>query len=246
MPTIIKFKLGNLHNDEWDSFCSSFKHTVEEYGPQPLGVDKLFSRFLTRYHLANDQMDIPRKSYLTQIIIDLHRERQKLFRTLYAITKANLHFKDEEKYEAAYSVFLALRQFKHMILKSTYNEASGALTVLLDMLEEKFAADITLLNMDVWVTSLRTTEDQYVKAYWDRNTESAHKPQNQLSQLRPEIDRLYNLMIGIIDAKLATDPTAQPVADFANLWNEKVKKYRNTLAVRKGRHDAKQQADSFQ
>jgi hypothetical protein len=252
-----------------------------------LGIDALFTPFLTHYSRADRLLEVLRKSAYTRQIEEADKERDSIFSSLYGTVKLACHQPDAAKRQAAESLVILLGHYKDITLRGSYSEESGALYNLWQDLTGAYAATVSLLGLDEWTTALRQAEDRFLTLYGERHSESADKPKSELAKVRRTTDHYYVNMMNQLDILLlaagygeeddlatghdgddtdegggaddggaddgggsegaqtlggASAPqasTAPPVPAFVIAWNEKVKKYRNLLAQRKGRRARK-------
>jgi hypothetical protein len=257
---VIRIPLKSLHNEEWFELQITFEGKVIYYGPAVLGLQKLWVRYAELYETADKLLQVIRESALTKDVEKADKKRSKVFRGFYGLVKSSLQQPNADKLKAAERLFIVLKEYRKAILKSTYNEESGALHNLLQDLTGAYSADVALLGFTEWTTALEQAEREFLALYNERQAESVAKPQEELALVRAEMDALYNAMINILDAVLmgdglGGDTVVDPESlkdgvyesdtpshlrgnvtyNFVQEWNETLKKYRNALQQRAGR-----------
>jgi hypothetical protein len=259
---IIGIALSSLHNEEWFGFYTDFKELVERFGVENLKIVGLFDRFIVLYNKADKLLIVLRKSVYTKEMENADTNRDDLFHGFYDVVKGMQKQPDEAKRKAALRLFNVLRQYRKSILSGNYAEESSAIYNLLQDLGGTYAADVTLLALDEWVTALGEAEKTFLACRAQRTQESVDKPKEALKLIRVQTDTLYKGMAGMFDAQLLADGLGgdfvvdpdelddTPHEDggdeshdlcgniaynFVIAWNETVKKYRNLLAQRAGR-----------
>jgi hypothetical protein len=247
---VIRIRLKSLHNEEWFEFFIEFKKLAESFGKDRIALGELYSLFETLLGKADKLLIVLRKSVYTQKMKLADKKRDDLFRGFYAVVKGMMKLSDNNKREAAKRLNNLLRGYRKLILKGSYAEESGSLHSLLQNLnEETYSADISLLEITEWVSTIELSEKEFLVFLRERTMEKADKPKEDLRQVRNRISTLYNAMISMLDAhllgagldgNLAVDTKddefqGDVIYNFVISWNETVKKYRNSLAQRAGR-----------
>ena len=108
--------------------------------------------------------------------------------------------------EAARVLQIRLREFGNVNAKA-YEEESAAVQVLLDDLAGTYAPQVALTGLDVWVTELSEAETAFTQLYLQRNTETAQRPQERMTDVRREIEAVYRGMITVVAAAAIMDTT---------------------------------------
>jgi hypothetical protein len=257
---IIRIPLKSLHNEEWHELNVIFKSKILHYGPEALGVQRVWGRYLLHYATSDKLLQITHKSTLTDEVVEADKKRDEVFQGFYAVVKGSQKQPNEDKLKAARRLFVVLKEYQKSILYSTYNEESGALRNLLQDLSGTYAADVALLGFTDWATSLEQAERDFLALYGERQDESVAKPKEDLQLIRAEMESLYVAIINILDAilqgdGLGGDTVVDPeslkdgvyesdtpshlrgnvVYNFVLDWNETLKKYHNIIQQRAGR-----------
>jgi hypothetical protein len=259
---IIRLSLSSLHNEEWFSLFTDLKAVIERFGIENLKIVGLYGRFLVLYAKADKLLIVLQKSVYTKEMEAADTNRDELFRGFYNVVKGMQQQPNEAKRKAALRVFNVLRVYHKPIASGNYAEESSGIYNLLQDLRGPYAADVTLLALDEWVTALDQAETTFLACRAQRTQESVDKPKEALRQIRLEVGTLYKAMTNTLDAQLLADGLGgnvvvdtdepddddaphddddpqevpgHPVYNFVVTWNETLKKYRNLLAQRAGR-----------
>ena len=257
---VIRIPLRNLRNEEWYEAHTDFKKEVLRYGPEALGLQNLWLRYIPLYNKADKLLEVTPKSALTKDVEDADKKRDEVFQGLYALVKGSQKQPNENKLNAARRLFIVLKEYRNDILHSTYNQESGALRNLLQDLTGPRAADVTLLGFGDWTTALSQAEQNFRAVYDERRYESVAKPKEDFKLIRTRMDTLYTSSVNVLEAQLeADDLGGDTVVDpndfkdgiyeadvpdhlrgnvtynFVLDWNESLKKYHNALQQRAGR-----------
>ncbi|MDR1556910.1 MAG: DUF6261 family protein [Tannerellaceae bacterium] len=268
---ITRINQPNLHNEEWFGFYTDFRNMVEKYGVNALNINDLFNLFLPLHNKADNLLLVLRKSIYTEEMKVADKERSTLFNSLYKIVNGMVNQPNVAKKEAAKRLFNLLRQYRQYGVKGSYIEESSGIYNLLQDMEGKYSADITLLFLDEWISALRQVEERFIALRAQRIQESIEKPKESLQEIRAQVDRLYSGIVSILDVRLLADglggdivvepdeldtnsrtdddPTPPElrgniVYNFVVAWNIVVKGYHNLLAMRAGRSAKKKQVDT--
>ena len=257
---VIRIPLKSLHNEEWHELNVIFKTEVLRYGPEALGVQRVWGLYLLHYATADKLLQITHKSTLTDDLVKADKKRDEVFEGFYAVVKGSQKQPDENKLKAARRLFVVLKEYRKSILHSTYSAESGALRNLLQDLTGPYAADVALLGVADWRAALDQADQAFLTLYGERHDESLAKPKEDFVLIRGEMESLYVAMINILDAilqgdGLGGDTVVDPeslkdgiyesdtpshlrgnvVYNFVLDWNETLKKYHNMIQQRAGR-----------
>ena len=236
------------------------KNKIVYYGPEALGLQKLWQRYVPLYHTADKLLQVIRESALTKDVRAADKNRDKAFRGLYTLVKGSLQQADEHKLKAAERLFVMLKRYRKSVVDRTYNEKSGTFYNLLQDLTGACAGDIALLGFAEWTTALGRAQEEFLSLYGKRQAESVAKPKEDLRMIRNEMSALYAAMMNLLDALLqgdglggntVVDPESlktgvyesdtpshlrgNVVYNFVLDWNETLKKYHNIIRQRAGR-----------
>jgi hypothetical protein len=268
---VLKINLSNLHNEEWFGFHSAYKKLVARFGEDKLHIADLYILFLSLLYKADNLLLVLRKSVYTANMKAADKERTTFFNNLYAVTKRMRDLPDPAKKEAAGRLFNLLHQYKQYAVKGGYAEESPGVYNLLQDLDGAYKADVTLLVLGEWVSALREAEKKFSDLHEQRIQETVDKPKESLAETRMQLDKLYNGMVNILEAKLLADGLAGDVVvdpnsldngawadddptppelrgnityNFVIAWNVIVKEYHSLLAARSTRLSKKKQPET--
>jgi hypothetical protein len=257
---ITRIPLQKLHNEEWFGFYADLRALIIKFGPDALMILALFTLLIPILDEADKVLVVLRKSAFTKKMKVADEQRDKIFKALVSIVKGFQVQSNPTKADAAERLYIVLNQYKKSVLKGNYTEESSAIYNLLQDLQGKCVADVALLALGEWVTSLKNAEDDFEAARSQRFEESFDKPVEKMKELRNQGDAYYAGIVNILEAKLLGDGLGGDVVvdpedlkggvyesdvpsylrgnvtyNFVLEWNEIVKKYRDFLNVRAGR-----------
>lgn len=227
-----RFRIENLRNEEWFQFYTEFKGVVEQYTPQTLEIEKLFTDFLTLYANADEALEIIRKSATTEQIAEADNVRDSVFRGFSdAVKSAGNHF-DNSKREAAKRLKIIFDQFGN-IARKPYDEETASIYNFLQEINAK-SADVTSLGLSDWVTQLDAENKAFEALMKNRYDENASKTALRMKDVRIETDRCYRDILDRIDALILINGE-EKYAPFVKDMAVRVDRFENLLAQRKGR-----------
>ena len=232
-----RFKMELLRNEEWFQFYTEFKTLVQSCDPTVLGIDALFSVFLTLYADADEALEIIRKSATTAQLADSDTTRDGTFRGFIDAIKSALNHFDPAKREAAQRLQVVTNTYGNLARKA-YDEQTASVYNFLQEMTGKYASDVALLNLTDWVAQLDANNKAFDALMQNRYTEGSEKTNLRLQPIRLETDRNYRDTLDRLDALMLINGDAS-YASFVNELNTRTVRFENILAQRKGRAAAK-------
>ncbi|MDR2118261.1 MAG: DUF6261 family protein [Tannerellaceae bacterium] len=257
--------LLRLRNEEWYGIFVEFIVLVLRFGADKLKIAELFALFVPLHEKSDKLLEVIHKSEHTAKMKEADKKRNSFFRGLYDVVKTSRKLEAAADRDAAERLYILLSTYRKTAIDGSYSEESSAIYNLLQDLNGKYAADITLLGLGKWVANLSAAEQTFRSLWDERLQESADKPKEQLKAVRKQADALYRSMADVLYAKLMADGLGGDVVvdpddlktgpyedsvpedqrgnvvyNFVIIWNEVIKKYHNTLAIRAGQHANKE------
>ncbi|MDR2119226.1 MAG: DUF6261 family protein [Tannerellaceae bacterium] len=259
---ILKLNMRRLRNEEWYGVYAELRGLAPVYGAAALGIADLLTLMEPLHDKADQLLEIVRKSTHTDELEEAYKARNAVFRGLSDMVKGLRKASTGADKSAADHLYVLLDNYRKTVLNGSYAEGSFALLNLLQDLQGKYAADVTLLGLGKWVTNLSAAEQKFVECRSARDKEYTEKPTEHLSNIRPQVDALYRSMVEAIYTKLVVaglggdveispdDLKTGPYEDsvpqeqrgniaynFVVAWNVVLKRYHNMLAARIGRKE---------
>jgi hypothetical protein len=239
MITIIPISrvLHNTPNEQWFSYHLEFCGMVRQKTPVLLGIEVLYSAYEELVNRADTLLEQLRKSFLTDDIKTLDKQRDECIKGLKTIVKGLLKSSVPEKKQAAYKVKTVLDNYGN-ITRMNYPAESAAIYNFVQDMEGKYSEDVKTLELTGWIADLKRFNTQFMTLYHERNTEKAGKPGEKLVDVRKETDASYNNLIKAIEVFMLTNPN-HGLDDFVRKLNIVIKKYKTISAQAKGRKKPK-------
>lgn len=220
----LRFTLRQMRNEEWFNFFLEFKTFVIQNTPQALGIEALFSLFLTQLQQADEALEQIRKSPLTVDIRRFDALRDSAFRSLKAAWKYGLADPDPYQHEAAERLGIVFHHFGNLASKP-YNEATAGILNFIQELRGKYAPDVQTLTLTGLVDKLEEANNAFETMVLQRNAEAAERPALNMLQLRHDTDRCYCDMLERIEAQALMEGPDR-FDDFIRTLNANIERYK--------------------
>ena len=234
---IEKVKSEKLRNEEHFQFQSEFNDLVIRFTPGTLGIELAFAAYEPLYLNEKTALDVIRKSSLTSEIAVSDHKRDSTYRGFCDTVKgANNHFLPAKR-EAANRIQIAIDHYGNINTK-TYDEQTAAINSLVEDLNKEYANDVATLGVEDWVAELQLNNNSFETLMDERYSTDAGKTQLKMKEVRVEVDTAYRNITERVDALVVVNGQ-EAYAPFVKELNERVEKYNNTLAQRKGRNGKK-------
>jgi len=233
MMKIEKFNQNNLRNEEHYQFQTEFKTLVTQSTPTALNIDNDYATYLLRYKEEGEALNLVRKSALSDDLHTADQHRNGILHGMFdAVQSASNHFKPELKAAALRLQVL----FDHYsdIVHRTHDQKTSAITSFVNELTTTYANDISVLNLNEWITELQSSNNAFVHIKTTRYTEDAAKTQLRMKEVRTDVDNSYHTITERINALITINGDAAHKA-FVTELNLRIAKYSTIIAQRKGR-----------
>jgi len=204
MSSIKIIQFNYLRNEAHFEFLVVFMNLLDRFPGVKAIVQMFLPRFLELFNLLKKLVDAARKSPYTLKLAEADKRIDRCIAGIKAVILSALHHFDPLVVEAARMLNDRLKDFGRIRSKA-YEEESAAVQLLIDDLRGKYAAQVTAVGLDVWVTELAAAEAEFSQLFELRNTERALHPQERIRDVQHEIEQLYRKMIALIDADLITN-----------------------------------------
>ena len=238
---ITKLDLSRLRNEEHFMLMTDV-HELLDAAPEAVTAAltaarlEAFAALVRREDAALEQI---RKNMLTDDIANADLVRDNLFQAIrlkvqaYAYSNVDTHVKASAAVQAVIDHYGDFR-------RKSYNEESAIIHNFVQDLKAR-QQHLTTMNLNNWVNDLVMVNDIVKRLMAERYDEQAAVQVENVMEVRIEIDALYRQMVAVLDASVVIQGEAA-FAPFINRLNERVTYYKNTIAARKGRAVAKEEA----
>lgn len=242
---IIRLMLERLRNEEHFQFMSDvFKIVsaaiVSRTENMAVNINSLFSIFGDLLNKEDIAVASLRKSGLTDPIAESDNYRDMIYRGLVLYVQAYLHSADTAQREAAQRIQVLIDNYGDIRTKS-YNEETAAIYNLLQDMQNKLSEQIETIDLNEWISNLEAANNKFESLMSERYDESLGG--EDMREIRREIDSVYRQIVSLIEIENKVSG-GEAYADVIEKLNERVSYYKTTLAVRKGRADAKKEGEN--
>lgn len=225
--------LREFHNEEHFQFQSDFKDAVTQCGADNLDILEAFNVYVPYFNQEQEALQLIRKSAGTEKMTNADLERDTLFRGFADAVKSALNHFNPEKRDAAKRIQVLLDQYGN-VARRPYDEETAALTKLTVEMRTTYKADMELLGLTDWTQEIDNKNKAFDALMKTRYSEGASQTELRMVHVRADVDDAYRAVLNRLDALMLLNGTAKYEA-FVKELNERVDKYSNTLAMRKGR-----------
>ena len=248
MKKIEKIALTRLYVEEHFQFMSDVDSILAKYQPQTttrasVGVFGLYSRFKELLKQEDAIVASLRKNIHTRSVTEYDNIRDKVFLGMKSFFKAYTYNISIEKEEAAHRIMTIIENYKDP-RKSPYNEETAIIYNMIQDLKNKCEDDMNLIGNAAmeWFNEMKTANKDFEKAMVDRYDDKMETADMEISKIRAEINEVYSQMTTLINIVNSLEENNTYI-NMAKKINERISYYKTTLAVRKGRADAKKEEE---
>lgn len=228
-----RISLQHLRNEEHFQFQTEFKDSVTQYGAEELNILEKYNVYVPFYNQEQSVLQLIRKSASTEMIANADMERDNLHRGFADAVKSALNHFNPDKQAAANRIQILLDQYGN-VARKPYDVETAALTKMVSEMNGTYKADVTLLALTDWVQELDARNKAFDALMKSRYTEGASKTELRMVHVRADVDAAYKDILDRLDALMLLNG-ADKYEAFVKELNQRVDKYSNTLAMRKGR-----------
>jgi hypothetical protein len=181
-------------------FLVVFKDLLLKFPVAKTVVDADYNTLLLQIEKEKELINAMHKSDLTKLIAETDHHIDRTFIGMNRMIDAGLHHFDPETVEAAQSLYNRFNAFGDITHQSYEKQIADVTILLSDLKNDRYVDKVILIGLAPWVAELTETEATFEDLIEQRNTESAHKPQERLKDVRRDSDALYHRMIVRINA----------------------------------------------
>ena len=180
-----------MRNEAQYQFLLMVKKLFELYPNVAALMGTLLQEFYTLLALEGTLVDAVHARDYTKPLAEADHRLDKAVSGLSIAINAAKHLPNDEAAKAAERLELCLKAFRGGIGRKAYEEESAAVKILVAELQGRYAPQINLLGLSVWVTEIATAQAAFENIYLLRNAERAAKPQERTVDVRKRIEALY-------------------------------------------------------
>jgi hypothetical protein len=229
--------LSRANNEKWFNFYLDFGVLVSRWTPAALGIAALYPEHEKLVATADLLLEQLRKSFLTDDIRALDKQRDDCITGLKMALRSLLKSSDPDKRKNAGKLKKVIDDYGN-IARMDYDTESAAVYNLLQDLLGKYIAEVKKLELEGWVTDLERYNTQIRTLTTARYAEKAEKPDMKLADVRRQVDNSYSMLIKVIEVFIITNPDSN-LDDFVKELNIIINHYKTVDAQKQGRKNAK-------
>jgi hypothetical protein len=224
-----------LRNEEWYRFHCDCRDLLQKFNPARLKVEEFIPPYELGINNAKEVLEWLRASDITDKLVELDGERDSLLSGLKSFVKAFANGFDANRKDAAGRIMPLINLYEGMQNRS-YNEETAMIENFIYDMRTKFAEEVSTLSLTDWLTQVEQANQKFQAAYIKRNEDNAaNKPETTMIEVRKAVDKVYDGIMKRIEALVEIEGEFNYLP-FIKEWNAIIDKFRNTLAVRKGRN----------
>ena len=180
------------------------------------------------------------KSELTQPVVEADVVRDKVYRGLVLYVEAYSNSMEAEDVEAARRLQVLIDNYGDF-RRRPFNEESAMIDNFLQDLKMMHMDNMEAIGADDWLTQLENSNNEFKKLTNDRHDEWVMQIREEVYGLRVQIDEVYHQIINLLE--IGSTLEGGIYSKLIDKVSERVSYYKNTLATRKGRLDAKKEEE---
>lgn len=204
----------------WD-YCMTVSKALADAPPALLAaLGTLPAEFDRWLEVETALMNWVAKSYLTEEIATAARRMNRALVALKAQVRSRRFSLAPDIAEAAYRVYIMLKNYGWVYLKS-YGERLGATLAILQQLNGAFAADAATLGLAAHTRELQEAREEFKRLLALRDNGSLDKPEENFKTVMRSIEKVYHRITVMVDAGAAINVSPAFEA-FINRLNPRI------------------------
>jgi hypothetical protein len=160
------------------------------------------------WHAKEEQaMEWVRKSAFTTLIVESFRRTEHILVGFSSQVRGLEYNPEPAVATAAHRIRLMLKNYGRVCRKA-YEAFSGDMRVILQHLQDDYAADVATLGLAEWVSALEAAFTEFQARLAQRDAQSLKKPADTFTAVRGHMEKLYHKIGHILNACAITSPDA--------------------------------------
>lgn len=243
MATIKKLDAKSLRNNEHFQFSTDFKALVMKHDPEKLKVKPLFEDYCKAYDDEDEAMLVVRKSAVSEDIVNADTRRDNDFRGFADAVKATTKHFNPQVVTAATKVKILLDTTGNVAPMANDQETSKIYNLIQELRSPAYSSEIALMKLEDWVSRLEESNQAFETLSRQRVEEVSQRTLLKVKETRIVVDEQYKSIIARIEAYLTIGEDILVYDAFIAELNTLIDNYRNLLAQRQGRAEAKKEKE---
>jgi hypothetical protein len=217
---ILKIYFSYLRNEAHYQFLLLVKKLFESYPSVANLVNALLLQFYTLLLLESKLVDAVRASEYTKQLEEADKRLDRTVVGLGIAIDAALRHPDPDIVKAAERLRIRMKAFRGEIERKAYEEESGAVKILVADLQGAYAPQVSKIGVGAYVIEISAAQNAFEQIFLLRSAERVERPQENLKDVRKEIDAVYRQIIERIDAYTVLNGTSVTGGFVKKLNNE--------------------------
>jgi hypothetical protein len=205
MKKISAVHLNFFRNEEHYEFLVVFRDLLLTFPAAQQAVAIFYDTLVSQIEREEQLINAMRKSDYTRRIAEADRRIDRAIVGMRQTIAGAMHHFDAATVEAAQSLYNRFEAFGDITRKSYEEETADVNILIHDLQSSEYASKVALIGLSPWVSELQAAETAFELLVKQRNTETAHKPQEHLRDVRRESDILCRRMFDRIDSAATMD-----------------------------------------
>jgi hypothetical protein len=164
-----------------------------------------------------------RKSALTSLIVESFRRVEQILVGFSSQIRGMEYDPKPAVATAAHRIHLMLKNYGRVCRKA-YAAFSGDMRVILQHLQDDYAADVATLGLAEWVSALEAAFTKFQTRLEQRDAQSLKKPADTFTVIRNNLEKLYHQIGGILNAHATTSPDAPAFVAIIHQLNPEIER----------------------
>jgi hypothetical protein len=218
---ILRIRFAHLRNEAHYEILVVFDSLLTKFPAVKSLITLFYTLFLQLLNREKLLVDAAKKSPLTEDLVDADKRIDRDTVAMRDAVKSAMNHFTPAIAKAGKELYIRMKDFGN-IREKPYEEESAAVQVLVSDLQTKFAPQVSTVGLTPWVAELAAAEAAFTAIYMQRNTEDSARSQDNMKEVRREIEAVYRKMIVVIDNNLNITGEAT-CGQFARELNEAIK-----------------------
>jgi len=222
-----------MKNDSHNAFMYEVKQMLMDENMPLQGFEKLIEAFNLAYLAEEAANRVRRKSYITNEMVKLNKQREEMYAGLVYHYESALRHYDESMREAARKISYVMKSIAYMHNTSNVNRNIYIWKITSNLRLPKNELYVEKLQLMGWLDALDTLNELYQKTDDNRNTERSKQGNGNVLMARKVTDKAYQDIMKRMDALIILNGTEE-YSHFVRLLNVHIEEAKRSIAIREG------------
>ncbi|MDR0892591.1 MAG: DUF6261 family protein [Mediterranea sp.] len=206
MGEISHISLQRLNNGAHFTFHTNVLNAIKSHTKVAKKVASMLQVYQSAFKAEDEALAISTKSFLTDEIQQADDKRDALYTGLKNSIKAFSNIPNEKTQQACKVLTQLLKDYR-IDTKDQLEKETGLLINLVDDLQGKYRAEVSLLSLGDLVKSLRDANERVRIALEQRNASNSTKRLGALKKARQASDQAYGQIVKFLNAYALVEET---------------------------------------